>query len=121
MVDGDRAIVLAAQGRTVEAAGFADAGAARSSARPRPGPLRRVGRGRRPSPCATTVARHAADAGDLMTAAAHAVPAPPSRAGRRPRPSTQAQLHLARGVVLAREADARPRPRPPCSRPAAAS
>jgi hypothetical protein len=96
MVDGDRAIVLAMQGRSVEAAAFAD------QVLPS---LTRPGRGAELAwsaaqavTVATTVARHAAIAGDPMTAERMLFLAtdPTERTGRR---FDQAQLELARGVV----------------------
>ena len=106
MVDGDRAIVLAMQGRTVEATTFAD------QVLPS---LVRPGRGAELAWSAaqavtitTTVARHAAAVGDAMTAERMLFLAndPTERTGRR---FDQAQLDLARGVVWrhgGRQADA---------------
>jgi tetratricopeptide (TPR) repeat protein len=96
MVDGDRAIVLAMQGRTVEAAAFAD------QVLPS---LTRPGRGAELTwsaaqavTIATTVARHAATAGDTMTAERMLFLAadPTERTDRR---FDRGQLDLASGVV----------------------
>jgi len=108
MVDGDRAIVLAEQGRTVEAAAFADQ-VLPLLARPGPGPLLRWS-GAAASTVTTTVARHAAVRGDLMTAERMLFLAtdPTESSGRS---FDQAQLQLARGVVwreAGRTAEAEP-------------
>ncbi|MGZ4692957.1 MAG: hypothetical protein ACXWCM_16675 [Acidimicrobiales bacterium] len=96
MVDGDRAIVLAEQGRTVEAAAFADQ-VLPQLGRPGPGPLLRWS-GAAASTVTTTVARHAAVHGDLMTAERMLFLAaePAVETGRS---FDIAQLQLARGVV----------------------
>ena len=96
MVDGDRAIVLAEQGRTVEAAVFADQ-VLPQLGRTGPGPLLRWS-GAAASTVTTTVARHAAVHGDLMTAERMLFLAtdPTESSGRT---FDSAQLQLARGVV----------------------
>jgi len=101
MVDGDRAVVLAIQGRVIEAAAFADQ-VLPSLAHPAPGPLPAWSAAQAVT-VATTVARHAATAGDAMTAERMLFLAaePAGRTGRR---FDQAQLELARGVVW-REGD----------------
>ena len=96
MVDGDRAIVLAAQGRTVEAAVFADQ-VLPQLGRPGAGPLMRWS-GAAAATVTTTVARHAAVAGDLMTAERMLFLAAEPAAGTG-RTFDLAQLQLARGVV----------------------
>ena len=96
MVDGDRAIVLAEQGRTVEAAVFADQ-VLPLLGRPGPGPLL-AWSSAQASTVTTTVARHAAVRGDLMTAERMLFLAvePAESTGRT---FDLAQLQLARGVV----------------------
>ena len=102
MVGGDRALVLAQHGRVVEAVGHADA-VLPALMRPLVGP---VGAWAAAEAVAvgTTVARHAAEAGDLMTAsrllfgAADVV----ERTGRA---FDRAQVDLARGVVAWRSGE----------------
>jgi len=96
MVDGDRSIVLATQGRTVEATAFADQ-VLPSLIRPGRGPVLAWSAAQAVT-VATTLARHAAAAGDPMTAERMLFLAsePAERTGRR---FDEAQLSLARGVV----------------------
>lgn len=96
MVQGDRAIVLAEQGRTVEAAAFADQ-VLPQLGRLGPGPLL-AWSGAQASTVTTTLARHAAIHGDLMTAERMLFLAsdPAASTGRS---FDAAQLQLARGVV----------------------
>jgi tetratricopeptide (TPR) repeat protein len=96
MVDGDRAIVLATQGRTVEAAVFADQ-VLPQLGRAGTGPLMRWS-GAAAATVTTTVARHAAAAGDLMTAERMLFLATEPAEGTG-RTFDAAQLQLARGVV----------------------
>ncbi len=96
MVDGDRAIVLAAQGRTVEAAVFADQ-VLPQLGRPGAGPLMRWS-GAAAATVTTSVARHAAAAGDLMTAERMLFLAAQPAQGTG-RSFDAAQLQLAQGVV----------------------
>ena len=102
MVVGDRAIVLALQGRTVEATSFADA-VLGDLARPLPGPLGAWAAAQAVT-VATTVARGAADAGDLLTAQ-RLVYGATEVGGRTGRTLDEGQLALARGVVSGRSGD----------------
>ena len=102
MVTGDRAIVLALQGRTLEATGFADA-VLGDLARPLRGPLGAWAAAQAVTVSAT-VARRAADAGDLLTAQ-RLVYGAGELVGRTGRTLDQAQLALARGVVAGRGGD----------------
>lgn len=96
MVDGDRAIVLALQGRTIEAAAFADQ-VLPALTRPGPGPVLAWSAAQAIT-VTTTVARQAARAGDLMTAERMLFLSiePAVRSERR---FDGAQLALARAVV----------------------
>jgi hypothetical protein len=96
MVDGDRAVVLALQDRTIEAAAFADQ-VLPALARPGPGPALAWSAAQAVT-VTTTVARHAARVGDLMTAERMLLLSfePTAGSGRR---FDRAQLDLARGVV----------------------
>lgn len=102
MVTGDRAVVLALQGRTVEATGFADSVLPQLS-RPTPGPLGAWAAAEAVT-VATTVARRAADHGDLMTAQRLLFGAG-ELTGRTGRTLDEGQLALARGVVACRMGD----------------
>jgi hypothetical protein len=96
MVGGDRALVLAYQGRMIEAVGHADAVLPMLS-QPVPGPMGAWAAAEAVA-VSTTVARHAAEAGDLMTAQ-RLVFGAGDVAERTGRSFDRAQLALARGVV----------------------
>ncbi|HEY5155097.1 MAG TPA: hypothetical protein VIJ47_10215 [Acidimicrobiales bacterium] len=102
MVAGDRAIVLALHGRTIEAASFADA-VLPDLARPCPGPLGAWAAAQAVT-VAATVARRAADAGDLLTAQRllFGAEGPAAASGRS---IDRGQLALAHGVVAYRAGD----------------
>ncbi len=102
MVAGDRAIVLALQGRTLEATSFADA-VLPDLARPSPGPLGAWAAAQAVT-VATAVARSAVEAGDLLTAQRLLYGAG-EIAGRTGRTLDQGQLALAQGVVAWRSGD----------------
>ena len=102
MVVGDRAIVLAQQGRVLEATSFADA-VLGDLARPAPGP-HGAWAAAQALTVGTTVARRAAEAGDLMTAQRLLYGAE-QVSGQTGRSLDRGQLALARGVVAWRGGD----------------